>query len=945
MVVPPATDLIGREDELLHLRTLGERLTRGRGGAVLIEGEPGIGKSTLLAHGLRHLGATGAEVCWAVADELGQRSPLRVMFDCLGVHVGSADPQRAEITALLRGGPVHGAQAPGLPDGLSVATERLLTLVDRLCVRAPLVVVVDDLQWADEWSLVVWHRLARTVTQLPLLLAGAYRPVPRRRELTALRRSVREQGGLVLRPGPLSQQHVDLVVDRLLGNPPGPALRQMAAQSGGNPMYLRELVAALKREDAIVTDGGVAELRSRREPVSLAGAIASRLTFLSPETTRMLRVASLLGVEFSVLDVATVLAESPIATAPAVQEAQAAEVVVETGLRLAFRHPLLRHALYTAIPRTVRSALHRHAAEALAAAGADIEDVTTQLLAAGTVDDWVLDWLVASSETLTARAPELAATLLRRAVDQVQRDDPRWEVLAARLATTLFRTGDNRQAQARASEVLAVTTDPKVAAAMHWVSAYLALRMGRGHEVQATLRAATTSPDLPEGPRARLLAMAAALTARATRDLDAARRLGDQAVLLGRAAGDPTAVALGLHTRSVVDLVRRDPVTSLDHVTAALAALGDDDSDPEGADVRLLLLANQVYALLMLDRIGDAEQAVAVARTAAEHSGVSRSAGTVHMMAAALDYLTGRWDDAAAELDSTPDLGDTTYRALSAHGISALLAVRRDQRAAARAHLNALRNQSLTGPNDRNFADYLIVARALGAARDGDPEAVRVFATILEPRFDVMLRRFDWLPLLVRMALQAGDAAIAAVAAETARREAEATGGAPAVRAAAQRCAALLSGDPQPLREVAEHYRRVGRVTGLAEVLEDLAVALAAAGRSAEAHTALTEAVELYDRMGAAWDVRRAAARGRGVGVRLGSRGPRRRPTRGWEALTPTERRIAGLVAEGRSNPDIATEMVLSRRTVQTHVSRILTKLEAHSRVEIAREVTVRADG
>jgi DNA-binding NarL/FixJ family response regulator len=96
----------------------------------------------------------------------------------------------------------------------------------------------------------------------------------------------------------------------------------------------------------------------------------------------------------------------------------------------------------------------------------------------------------------------------------------------------------------------------------------------------------------------------------------------------------------------------------------------------------------------------------------------------------------------------------------------------------------------------------------------------------------------------------------------------------------------------------------------------------------------------IYANAGAVWDLRRTDARLRPYGIRQGARGPRRRPTRGWEALSPTELTIAGLVAKGRSNPDIAVELLLSRRTVQSHISKILTKLNAHSRIEIARQAT-----
>jgi DNA-binding CsgD family transcriptional regulator len=115
-----------------------------------------------------------------------------------------------------------------------------------------------------------------------------------------------------------------------------------------------------------------------------------------------------------------------------------------------------------------------------------------------------------------------------------------------------------------------------------------------------------------------------------------------------------------------------------------------------------------------------------------------------------------------------------------------------------------------------------------------------------------------------------------------------------------------------------------------------VAVRLAAAGDVPRARAALGDAVRWYAHLGATWDVRRADARLRAHGVRRGPRSLHRRPATGWSALTPTERRVADLVAAGRSNPDIAAELVISRRTVQTHVSHILRKLALTTRTDIS---------
>jgi DNA-binding NarL/FixJ family response regulator len=126
---------------------------------------------------------------------------------------------------------------------------------------------------------------------------------------------------------------------------------------------------------------------------------------------------------------------------------------------------------------------------------------------------------------------------------------------------------------------------------------------------------------------------------------------------------------------------------------------------------------------------------------------------------------------------------------------------------------------------------------------------------------------------------------------------------------------------------------------GVGQCYEEAALLLTRADNPVEARSALTRAAAVYADLGARWDVRRADARLRRFGVRRGPNSARRRPITGWDALTPTEARVATLVAEGRSNPDIAAGLLLSRRTVQTHVSHILTKLGYTSRIEIAREV------
>jgi DNA-binding CsgD family transcriptional regulator len=194
------------------------------------------------------------------------------------------------------------------------------------------------------------------------------------------------------------------------------------------------------------------------------------------------------------------------------------------------------------------------------------------------------------------------------------------------------------------------------------------------------------------------------------------------------------------------------------------------------------------------------------------------------------------------------------------------------------------------------------------------------------------------MPTIVRLALAVGDDQTARLAAQACAAEAAAETRPARAAAASLRCQGLLTSDPDPLREAVAHYRMAGPPVELPAALEDLAAVLAKHGRDDEVRVTLKEAVSLYEGFGAHWDILRAGPRLRRYGIRRVSGPHRRHPASGWEALTPTEIRVAYLVADGRSNPDIAGELFLSRNTVQTHVSHILAKLGARSRAEIMRE-------
>jgi DNA-binding CsgD family transcriptional regulator/tetratricopeptide (TPR) repeat protein len=933
---------VGRGPELATLRAGVEALGRDEGAVVWVEGEPGIGKSSLVLEVLAGVSELGWEIGWGFADQLTERMPLSVMQDCLQVRPGSSDPRRAHAAGLLRSQRL-GLFADG--DASVNGVEVLMSLAEELCAAAPMVLVIDDLQWADDASLLVWHQLAASIDQLRLLLIATCRPAPRRPQVQQVRAAVVRRGGAVITLGPLPETDVAALVTAMVGAPPGDALRRLTARAAGNPLYVRELVDALVREQAVEIRP-TAEVSPAREqlPASLTAVLSDRLSSVSAETARMLRTAALLGGKFAVTDLAVVMRRPVSDLADGLQEAVAAGILAGSGPELAFRHLLIRQALYESMPAALRTALHAEAARELAATSADALSVAQQLSAANRPSEgWARTWLIKTAPVLTARAPQLAADLLRRELDKTSSGDQAWDGLTASLVWALLAAGSHAEAARRASAALTVMTDPVRKAETFRVLASAQVSARHNDDAITTIRQALASADLPGEWRARMLVVLAMLERASTGDLDAADATARQALTVAEEAGDTFATAHALAALWFTHGIRRDHAAALDYIDRALRVLGD---DPGHADLRSYALEVRIFTLQNLARWPEAELALQQTREFAHRSGSSDRA--TWATAAVLRYWLGQWDDALAELGSddtdAPGLRYAFLRedwpALLVHGVAALIAGRRDQRTTAAEHLRlglALPIQILT---DRENQDFLVAAHALALEQRGDTRQAMLRLAGILPRGDgEMTLIHQWLPDLVRLALAAGDRQLAQAAAQACQAEAAAEIRPARAAAASLRCRGLLRSDPGPLRNAVAHYRSAGPAVELPAALEDLAVVLAERGRSDEARVTLHEAVGLYEGLQAAWDIRRAGSRLRPYGIRRGVRSrPGPRATSGWDALTPTEVRIAAMVAGGAATPDIARGMFLSRRTVQTHISHILAKLGAKGRVDIVRE-------
>jgi DNA-binding CsgD family transcriptional regulator len=930
--------LVGRDSELATLTGLIREVAAGRGGSVLIEGEPGIGKSALVRAALAEAPEAGCQVFWGAGDELGQALPLLPLLEGLRVREPSENPRRRMIVRLLRGE----VAADRGTDVSAALAEQLLALVAEQCAVQPTILVIDDLQWADQASVTLWGRLARSVRQAPLLLVGTMRPVPQRDDLLALRRAAGDAARLQLTG--LPEAAVAELVAALAGGEPDDKLLRLAEGAAGNPLYVTELVAALDRSASlVVTDMGAAELTSGLAPSSLSAAIADRLGFVSGPVHEVLRAAALLGVDFAVPDLAVVLGRGVADLIPAVDEACAAGVLAESGSTLGFRHPLIRAALYEEIPLPVRAAWHRDAGRALAETGAPVDRVAQQLLLAvggpggpaEPMDEWILSWLARNAEPLVGQAPQVAAELLRQAVASSPAGSAQHDCLVSRLADALYRVGDAAEAERVADRALAYVVEPDLVVDLHWTLAQCRMRVGRFAESLATLDEALASPGISARHRARLLVLAAR-THDNLGEVEKAGRVAATALAVASEAGDNWAMGWALHVQT---LATSESAQMTDALPLFDRALTVTQGDPALTDLRLLLQINKAITLGDLDRYEEAFAAAGQARNLADQVGVVIRRVQAHGALGQLFFDTGRWDDALAEVEVLHEDLKEPIAACSDLGIAAVIRFHRGEFAAACRHLTA------AAPHAERTGNRLIgplaLARSLEREHDGAlPEAVAVLTDALEGT-EELDETENLLADAVRLAMKIGDLGTAKALAGHAA-DLAAGSEIPHQQANALYCRGLLEHDAGRLLTAAERYGNAGRPLLRAKALEAAAGEFVRTGDRGQARSAFTRAVEVYTSLGAAADVARLQARFRAHGIRRGPRAKHRQARSGWDSLTPAETKIAALVESGLSNPEIADKLLLSRRTVATHVSHILKKLDVNSRIDIAREAALR---
>jgi ATP/maltotriose-dependent transcriptional regulator MalT len=926
MIMSP---LVGRSVALAALRGVLLAVSGGTGGCLIIQGPAGIGKSRLLVTAAAQARDLGVRVAEGRATPLDRVAPLTPLLTALR---GCEPPvlDEAGLASLAS----HQSNRYWLVD-------RLGQLIEDYAATHPLLIVLDDAQWIDELTALALRALVPALRASPVLWLLARRPpAVRSAEQDAIDRLV-EEGAHLLPLDPLSVEAVAELCANALGAVPDPELLSLAKRGGGNPFLLEELLTTLRDDGRVQVAGGIATVTAGDLPAHFRAAAAQRLREFSAEARRLLEAGSVFGRPFTLHEAAGLAGQPAVDMLGAAEEAMRAGILVDTGPELAFRHDLLREAVYNSLPGSARQVFHREAATVLQAEGRPAVEIAEHLTrSARKGDGQAVAVLHEAIRTVAPRAPSAAADFVLRMVGLLDDDDPSRARLIAERVRLLASAGRLREAREAGEIALRSGLDAPTEAALLIGLAEAFKHAGRESAVLEYARRALARPGVPEPARAQLLAIQAHGLLQAD-DIDGADESGRQALELGRATGEHSAAVFGGVARSVAARAvgELDTAIQLAHDAVVLA----ENAGGEARQRHPRLWLGRV--LVAADRFQEADAVYEIGQREADELGTAWSQPLWHYFRGELRLAAGRLDDAAAEAQA----GIRVSEQLTAHAmivpllaLSAHVALRSDEVPAARTHLH--RAQRMVADGIGVMPEDLCWEVALLAEAAGDPPATALAE--LAAVFDAVPRRLLLLtqqpsaaPGMVRMALRTGARNRAETVVAAARQLTDRN---PLVRSfagAATHAEGLLRDDLDALHTAVRSFQCGPRPLALASALEDAAVAEAHRGRRGPATALLEEALALCVSCGAKRDVARVQRRMRALGIRRPMVPGHRRPRNGWDSLTESELRVARLIAKGLTNRAVAGRLFLSPHTIDSHVRNAFTKLGVTSRVELTRQV------
>jgi DNA-binding CsgD family transcriptional regulator len=930
--------LLEREGELAELGAALSRARRGSGRVVLIEGPAGIGKTRLLNETRDRARQLGLDVLAARGGELERGYGFGVVRQLLEAALARASPD--ERSGLLSGAavlaePVFLASASASPsstDTTQSVLHGLYWLVANLAERSPLLLTIDDVQWADEPSLRFLLYLARRLDGVPVVLGVAMRTGDVSADAELLRAVRLEAHPPVLEPTALSAQATRTLAETGLGRVVSEDLgRACHAATRGNPFLLTELLHQLRGAAGDTDPAAVDRMASEQ----IAAAILLRIGRLGSSAAALVRATSVLG-ESADLETAAALASLERTAAAGLVDVLARAEILESSAPsrpLRFVHPLVRTAVYEDMPRSDRARLHGRAARLLAASRGGTEAAAIHLLLSDPAGrEANVELLREAARAAMARgAPETATEFLRRAERESAPETARAALLlelgvatsragqadGVDLLREAFRSASGQPARALAGLELGFALGVSSSQSTEAIEVLERAREGLQNERLRTLVDARLVMFAVCVPTSRPRLSAHLREARTAIDRPAS---DDLLELLAPLAGD--LLFVGGSASDVARLAER--------------ALGGDelmrrDVETEG-DLALLAVTSLIYAGRLRMAKHHVDDGVAQARTRGSPFALARLSAFRALVSWRLGELSTA--DADAQTALSVDAAWGIPHAISS-AVLAQVRIERDDLAGARVALDSLDADPAlleVTPNQ-----IIREARAGLLIAEGEPgEALtqlRAYA-LWEQQSGLESRGAPvaWRSAAALAHLQLGELEEAR---ELAARELEIArqfAAGPRL-GAALRALAIVEGGSDGLallEEAVSVLDASGARLDQARAVVDLGALLRRCGQRRAAIDTLRAGRELAHRCTSTALVEFAATQLRLAGAR-----PRRIALSGRDSLTPSERRVTELATQGMSNKQLAQALFVTLRTVEMHLSNAYRKLGISSREEL----------
>ncbi|MGE4427089.1 MAG: AAA family ATPase [Solirubrobacteraceae bacterium] len=920
--------LLERAEDLASLRGALDRAHDGRGSSVLVTGPAGIGKSRLL-DALRESAGPGVRVLSARGGPLEQEFSFGIVRQLLERSlVDAGDDGRAALLsgpaslALPAVGPAPTAEPSGI-DAAFAIRHGLYWLVSNLAAAEPLVLLVDDLHWADPPSLRALIHLVARLDGLPVLVVGARRTGEEGRA-TPLLGELERTATTTVRPAPLGEASSrQLVVDRLGAAPPA-LVRAVHTATGGNPFLLEALLRTLQADglDAHTADPAAVELLG---PSAVARALLLRIGRLPASCARVARSAAVLARHAEPRHVAAVAGLDTAATGAAIDALVAAEIL-RSGSPCEFLHPTMRAAVHDDTPPSARAAMHARAAQTLGRAGEPPGVLAAHLLLADPAGDraTVTTLRAAAAIAIGQGAPEQARRYLRRALREPP-EDGSYAAVLTELGDTEWLAGEELDvAVEHLTDALERTTDlaerPQRALALHRAL----FAVGRVIDAVDLLEAELERIDGILDPDV-VLRVEAELASIALLHPDTVGRAGTRLAAHERLPGRTPTELLQLANVACWKWARGTAEETVAFARRSLADARIQAADPSDA----MPIYEALWALAHTDELELAgtvlKDTLADARARGSVFGITTSCSLLTLLA----LRAGDTATAVAEAHAAarlPGLSGFVRPPLFGY-LARALVWRGDPDGAEQAI-----DESGCGPDLPEFVCLNPVFGARGHLRLAQgriDEALADFRELGARSARVGLRnpedgwRLGAVEALVRLDRRTEAVAVAREQLELAH----AWGTTSAVGVAAHALAVAEDADVDAFvaaeRTLAASSARLEH----ARCLVDLGVRLRHDGRRTEAREPLRRGLEMARRCGAEPLTRRAHDELLVAGAR-----PRRLMFSGVDALTPSEQRVARMAADGRTNREIAQELFVTPKTVENQLGRVYGKLGVASR-------------